>query len=75
LRYLENIVAKRAAAAEGFDEVVFAGPDGALLEGAVTNLFAVVGGRVFTAPLGAILPEWRGAWCWSSAARGPRSGR
>ena len=56
LAYLENIVAKRAAAAEGFDEVVFAGPDGALLEGAVTNLFAVVGGRVFTAPLGAILP-------------------
>jgi para-aminobenzoate synthetase component 1 len=56
LAYLENILAKRAAQAEGFDEVVFADPAGALLEGAGSNLCLVSVGRVFTAPLGGILP-------------------
>ncbi len=56
LAYLENLLLKRAAAAEGFDEVLFADAAGNRLEGATTNLFAVAGGRVFTAPLGAVLP-------------------
>ncbi len=56
LAYLENILAKRAAAAEGFDEVLFADPTDNLLEGAVSNLFVVVGDTVFTPPLGKILP-------------------
>ncbi|HLP08761.1 MAG TPA: aminodeoxychorismate synthase component I [Opitutaceae bacterium] len=56
LAYLENLLARRAAQADGFDEVVFADAAGALLEGAATNVFAVVAGRVITSPLGAILP-------------------
>jgi branched-subunit amino acid aminotransferase/4-amino-4-deoxychorismate lyase len=56
LAHLENLLAKRAAQAEGFDEVIFADPSGNLLEGAGTNLFVVVDGQVITAPLGDILP-------------------
>ena len=56
LAYLENLFAKRAAQAEGFDEVVFADPTGNLLEGAGSNLFAVLGGRVFTPPATNLLP-------------------
>jgi para-aminobenzoate synthetase component 1 len=56
LAYLENILIKRAAATDGFDEVLFADPVGNLPEGAVSNLFVVVGGRIFTPALGAILP-------------------
>ncbi|MFT3828445.1 MAG: aminodeoxychorismate synthase component I [Opitutaceae bacterium] len=56
LAYLENILARRAAQADGFDEVVFVDGTGALQEGAATNVFAVVGGRVLTPSLGAILP-------------------
>ena len=56
LAYLENLLAKRAAQAEGFDEVVFADTAGNPLECAGCNLFVVVGGRVFTPPAGEILP-------------------
>ncbi|HLP03205.1 MAG TPA: aminodeoxychorismate synthase component I [Opitutaceae bacterium] len=56
LAYLENLLARRAVQSDGFDEVVFADAAGVLVEGAATNVFAVVGGRVFTTPLGAILP-------------------
>lgn len=57
LNYLENILAKRRAAARGFDEPVFADASGEIFEGATTNVFAVKNGRVFTPPDdGRILP-------------------
>lgn len=56
LSYLGAMRAKQAARAEGFDEVVFTDAAGTLLEGAVTNCFVVVGGRLVTPPLGEILP-------------------
>ncbi|MEW6721241.1 MAG: aminodeoxychorismate synthase component I [Thermodesulfobacteriota bacterium] len=40
----------RAAAAEGFDEVLFLNERGELTEGAVSNLFLETGGRLFTPP-------------------------
>lgn len=48
LNYYENIAAKRRAATAGFDEPVFVDAAGLLLEGATTNIFAVIGGRVLT---------------------------
>lgn len=57
LNYLKNITARRAAEAEGFDDVLFVGADGTVLECAGSNVFVVAGGRVLTPPLtGAILP-------------------
>ncbi len=56
LAYLENLLARRAAQAAGFDEVVFAAPAGNLLEGGGTNLFVVVGGQVYTPPATDLLP-------------------
>ena len=56
LAYLENLLAKRAAQADGFDEVVFADPVGNLLEGGGSNLFVVVGGKVITPPVAGLLP-------------------
>jgi para-aminobenzoate synthetase component 1 len=56
LAYLENLLAKRTAQADGFDEVIFADPVGNLLEGAGCNLFVVAGGTVFTPPVVDLLP-------------------
>jgi branched-subunit amino acid aminotransferase/4-amino-4-deoxychorismate lyase len=57
LNYFENIAAKRRAVMAGCDEPVFVDAAGLLLEGATTNIFAVVGGRVLTPPAdGRILP-------------------
>jgi para-aminobenzoate synthetase component 1 len=56
LAYLENLLARRSAQAAGFDEVLFADPSGNLLEGGATNLFVVVGGKVFTPPATNLLP-------------------
>ena len=57
LNYFENIAAKRRAATAGFDEPVFVDAAGLLLEGATTNIFAVIEGRVLTPPAdGRILP-------------------
>ncbi len=57
LNYFENIAAKRRVVTAGFDEPVWVDAAGELLEGATTNIFAVVGGVVLT-PLadGRILP-------------------
>jgi branched-subunit amino acid aminotransferase/4-amino-4-deoxychorismate lyase len=57
LNYLRQIGAKRAAQAAGFDEPILFGADGALLEGATTNVFVVKSGQAVT-PLsdGRILP-------------------
>ena len=56
IAYLENHLARRAARADGFDEVIFANPAGNLLEGAGSNLFVVVAGKVFTPPAVDLLP-------------------
>jgi branched-subunit amino acid aminotransferase/4-amino-4-deoxychorismate lyase len=57
LNYLRQIGAKRAAQAAGFDEPILFGADGALLEGATTNVFVVRSGRAATPALdGRVLP-------------------
>lgn len=51
LNYLENILARRAAKAAGFDEALFVTPDGRVLEGSATSLFIVKDGHAHTPPL------------------------
>ncbi len=55
LAYLEKLLARREAQRAGYDDAVFADPVGNLLEGAGSNLFAVVGGRLLTPPARNIL--------------------
>lgn len=57
LNYLKNISAKREAQADGFDEPLFVGDGGLVLEGATSNIFCVRGSVVETPALGlGILP-------------------
>ena len=49
---LPNVLAKNAAVAKGADEAVFVGEDGTGTECSASNLFAVVGGKVVTHPVG-----------------------
>jgi branched-subunit amino acid aminotransferase/4-amino-4-deoxychorismate lyase len=57
LNYLANSLARRRARAAGFDEALFIGARGRVLEGSGCSLFAVEAGRVVTPPLGGgILP-------------------
>jgi branched-subunit amino acid aminotransferase/4-amino-4-deoxychorismate lyase len=57
LNYLRNLSAKRAAQAAGYDEPLFVAADGAALEGATSNVFAVKDGAIRTPPAdGGILP-------------------
>jgi branched-chain amino acid aminotransferase len=56
LNYLERRLIRGAARARGAYEAVYLGPDGRVLEGTSSNLFAVIGGRVTTPPLVGILP-------------------
>ena len=56
LAYLEKLLARREAQRAGYDDAVFADPAGNLLEGAGSNLFAVVGGKLLTPPVRNILP-------------------
>ncbi|HTJ78462.1 MAG TPA: aminotransferase class IV [Rariglobus sp.] len=51
LNYLENIRARRAAIAAGFDETLFIDTTGEAIEGAGTNLFIVRDGVALTPPL------------------------
>jgi branched-chain amino acid aminotransferase len=48
--YLVAVTAKRRARAEGADEALLTSPDGHVLEGASTNVFAVVDGALVTPP-------------------------
>lgn len=48
MNYGDNILEKRRAHREGFDEPVFLNRRGLLTEGATTNLFAVLDGRLVT---------------------------
>ena len=51
INYFENVLAKNEAAANQAQEALFTTRDKAVLEGAVSNLFTVKGGKVFTPPL------------------------
>ncbi len=56
LMLLPNVLAKNAAVAAGFDEAVFVDA-GFVTEGSASNLFAVVGGKLVTPPVGSkVLP-------------------
>jgi branched-chain amino acid aminotransferase len=48
--YLVAVTARRRAKAEGADEALLTSPDGHVLEGASTNVFAVIDGRLVTPP-------------------------
>lgn len=51
LNYYDNIIEKRKAKAEGFDEVIFLNERGELAEGAVSNIFLKKGDVYYTPPL------------------------
>jgi branched-chain amino acid aminotransferase len=53
--YLGPMIARRAALAEGFDEIVLRDHTGNIAEAPTANVFAVVRGELVTPPLGAIL--------------------
>ena len=55
--YGDSILAKRQARAEGIDEPIFCNMQGQLTEGAVSNLFFIKNGRLYTPPVEAgLLP-------------------
>jgi len=51
INLLPNTMARQQAAEQGYDEALLV-RDGLVMEGAATNLFAVIGGRLVTAPAG-----------------------
>jgi branched-subunit amino acid aminotransferase/4-amino-4-deoxychorismate lyase len=56
LNYLENVQTLFGARGLGLADMLFQGLDGRVLEGCVTNVFLVKGGRLRTPALGGILP-------------------
>jgi branched-chain amino acid aminotransferase len=54
--YLGPMLAKRAALADGYDEVVLLDCEGALAEAPTSNVFVVRGGAIATPPLARVLP-------------------
>lgn len=54
--YLDHVLAFEAARAAGFADALIQGPDGEVLEGAVSNLFLVVKGELVTPKLPGLLP-------------------
>jgi branched-chain amino acid aminotransferase len=56
LHYLPAVLGKMIAAKRGAWEAVYLATDDTVLEGTTSNVFAVVGGRLVTPPLGGILP-------------------
>lgn len=68
--YAACVIGLRRAAAAGADEGLFVTPEGRVLEGTSTNVFAVTSRGVVTAPLSAgILPGIMRAWVLAEAAR------
>lgn len=67
--YLANLTARQAARDRGADDALFVSDAGEVIEGAATNIFVVVGGKVLTPPLargvlpgivrGEILKRWK----------------
>lgn len=51
LNYLDKLMAQRAAAQAGAEEAIIVDPDGFVVEGAMRNVFAVLGDAVVTPPL------------------------
>ncbi len=51
LNYLDKLLAQRAAARQGAHEAILVDPDGCVVEGAMRNTFAVLGGELVTPPL------------------------
>lgn len=69
LCHADCILAKRAAQAAGFDEPVMLNNRGELAEGATTNLFLVLDGRVLTPPVkSGLLPGVARAWVLEQGA-------
>ena len=69
LCYADCILAKREAMAAGFDEPVMLNNRGELAEGATTNLFLVLDGRVLTPPVECgLLPGVARAWVLEQGA-------
>ena len=57
LAYLDHVIARDLARAAGADEAIRLDAEGRAVEGATSNLFAVIGGAVVTAPVdGGLLP-------------------
>ncbi|MBX3233893.1 MAG: aminotransferase class IV [Labilithrix sp.] len=54
--YLGPMLARRRAIAAGADEVVLLDDEGFIAEGPIANAFCVIGGTLWTPPLGRILP-------------------
>ena len=54
--YLGPMLARKRAIAAGADEVVLLDDNGDIAEGPIANTFCVLGGELFTPPLGRILP-------------------
>lgn len=48
LNFTDNLLEKEQAAAEGYDEVLFCNTNQELAEGSVSNVFAVIGGKILT---------------------------
>lgn len=46
--YFENIIEKRKAKEEGYDEVIFLNEKGQVAEGAIANIFFIKGGKIYT---------------------------
>lgn len=51
MNYGDNLMEKRAAHRDGFDEPLFVNMQGFVAEGATTNVFWAKGGRLFTPPV------------------------
>jgi branched-chain amino acid aminotransferase len=49
--YLNSVLARTEAEADGYDEAILLGADGMLAEGSGENVFLVTGGRLVTPPL------------------------
>ena len=51
--YINSILAKREAVADGYDEAIMLNSDGALSEGSGENVFVIKNGAVYTPPISA----------------------
>lgn len=51
ISYLDDWVARQRARAEGFQDALYVGVNGEVYEGAATNLFAIIDGRLVTPPV------------------------
>ena len=67
---LANVLARNAAAARGFDDALFLGPDGEVREAAAANFFAIRQGQLCTPVTDAtILPGITRQWILACARR------